>query len=918
MEHSTTYRVYDWFGRRAARVTIALVVGIIAVGAAGVLTADTSEPSFEPDGEIFAVYERAEEALHSDSTIAQAAFLVESADGGDVLTADAFREWKAASDQVRSDESNRAHLVERFDRDAGITIPGVLSLADIVDTAIPGGLQSATDADVKAALASVLSDESPFADMRHSLSEHATSFVGPGGLTWVSPAFTTQVVFDSGTFLDNPASEQWLRDVQAQFRAEAVHTESIGIAIDAELAFSEGAANSAPFIFLAVALIIVLIAMVHRSYWSAVLVASGLTATTIAYYGTSALLGLKMGSLLLAFVVPIATISFGVDFFIHGVGRVREVEVEGGLTGTRAYPAGMTAVFTALLLAVTSSIAAFLSNVSSGTEAILEFGLGAAIALAWSYVILGQVAPRVLVGIEHFVGPNPVKGASRFAYAIALGVVAVVGGLAVALAAVMTSLGIVAFGVVLLGLVVGPAVLTRWRNNRAAANGRSLQHGHRGVGHGLPAAGTFVHFLARWRWVTVPVAVVLGAVALMTALQVKSGFAIEDFLSADSDFATSIDRAGVHFPSSGEGSSFVLVEGDLTSPAALASLDGAVASLDASDADFGRNGTGELIVRPHAGDLVRMTLATPGAADSIAARGVELTDENGDGYPDSPAAIRAVFDTIAEEGVPAPDGSVALTADEVAGLLADDGGTAQTTAVTVMVGSFTDRQVIEPAEAALVAAARSIEDAVPALSASVSGEVLANHHGLEAFTRSMLVSLPLAILLTLILASLLLRSLRYALVSVIPIAFVVTGVYAFMAVAGYTINVVTATIAAIAVGVGIDFSTHFTARYREELAVCGDRLRAVRRAGEGTGGALVLSALTSVLGFAVMALAPNPIFATFGTLTAVMIALALIVSLVVLPSMLVIATPRHTAAGASEERADDDAVGGSERVLVGV
>jgi predicted RND superfamily exporter protein len=38
-----------------------------------------------------------------------------------------------------------------------------------------------------------------------------------------------------------------------------------------------------------------------------------------------------------------------------------------------------------------------------------------------------------------------------------------------------------------------------------------------------------------------------------------------------------------------------------------------------------------------------------------------------------------------------------------------------------------------------------------------------------------------------------------------------------MAVAGYTINVVTATIAAIAVGVGIDFSTHFTARDLEEL-----------------------------------------------------------------------------------------------------
>ena len=918
MEHSFTYRAYDWFGRHAVLVTVALVAGIIAIGVAGVMTADTSEPSFDPEAEIFTVYERAEQTLKSESTIAQASFLVEAADGGDVLTADALREWKAASNRVRSAEANQVHLVERFDQEAAITIPGVLSLVDIVDTTIPGGLETATDADVKAALAVVLADGSPFANMRHSLSEQATSFMGPGGRVWIAPAFTTQVVFDSGTFVDNPASEEWLRNVQAQFREGAVHTESIGIAIDAEIAFSEGAANSAPFIFLAVALIIVLIAFVHRSYWSAVLVAAGLAATTIAYYGTSALVGLKMGSMLLAFVVPIATISFGVDFFIHGVGRVREVQVEDGLSGKRAYPAGMTAVFTALLLAATSSIAAFLSNVSSGTEAILEFGLGAAIALAWSYLILGQVAPRVLVGIEHFVGPNPVKGASRFAYAAALVIVAVVGGLAVALAAVMTSLGIAAFAIVLVVLVVGPAVLTRWRNNRAARRGRALRHGHRGVGHGLRAAGTFVHFGAKWRWITVPVAVALGAVALVTAMQVKSGFAIEDFLSADSDFATSIERASVHFPSSGEGSSFVLVEGDLTSPAALAALDGAVASLDSSDADFGRNGAGELIVLPHAGDLVRRTLAVPGVVNAIAALGVDLSDANGDGYPDSPAAIRAVFDTIAEQGVAAPDGSVALAPDEVAGLLADDGATAQTTAVTVMVGSFTDREVIEPAEAALVAAARSVEETVPALDVNVSGDVLANHYGLEAFTRSMLVSLPLAILLTLILASLLLRSVRYAIISVIPIAFVVTGVYAFMAVAGYTINVVTATIAAIAVGVGIDFSTHFTARYREELAATGDRLRAVRRAGEGTGGALVLSAVTSVLGFAVMAFAPNPIFATFGTLTAVMIGLALIVSLVVLPSMLVIATPRSMPADESGEPPTAADIDDREPVLVGV
>ena len=114
-----------------------------------------------------------------------------------------------------------------------------------------------------------------------------------------------------------------------------------------------------------------------------------------------------------------------------------------------------------------------------------------------------------------------------------------------------------------------------------------------------------------------------------------------------------------------------------------------------------------------------------------------------------------------------------------------------------------------------------------------TGEVITQYNSIEAFSRSMLISLPIAMALALLIAGLILRSVRYGFAAVIPIAFVVTGVYAFMYVSGYKINVITAMFAAIAVGVGIDFSTHFTARFREELALDGQRLDALRRAGTG-------------------------------------------------------------------------------------
>ena len=229
-----------------------------------------------------------------------------------------------------------------------------------------------------------------------------------------------------------------------------------------------------------------------------------------------------------------------------------------------------------------------------------------------------------------------------------------------------------------------------------------------------------------------------------------------------------------------------------------------------------------------------------------------------------------MYDYVNANGVLTADGTEVYSADEVGQFLYHDGGSTQATAIVIQVGSFTDGAVIRPVWAALDEAGAGIASTTTGLDiVATSGDVIAQFVSLEAFANSMRISLPVAILLTLLVATMLLRSFRYALASVVPIGFVVTGVYAFMAVAGYTINVVTATIAAIAVGVGIDFSTHLTARYREELEKAPTPLDALRIAGAGTGGALVLSALTSVLGFTVMSFAPTPIFATFGVLTAV-------------------------------------------------
>ena len=886
----STRKFFEVASRHIRPLVAVTVLVALVLGGLFSVVANTDEPQFDPEGEIYTLQAKADATLVTESTIGSATFLVEATNGGDVLTAAAFREWQAASDRVRV--NHRDNLLERFDAELGSSVPGVVSIVDIVADNLPNGLEDATDEEVKTTLASILSDDSASSSFRFTLSEQATATTGPSGtVIWTSPAFTTSVVYDIADFEDEATSEVWLRTVQEDFRQDASVTDSIGVAIDINTTFDEAAMASAPFIFLAVSLIVMLIAVVHRSYWSAAVVAAGLGVTMLTYNGIVALVGLKMGSMLLSFIVPIALISFGVDFYIHGSGRVREMQIE-GMDRRSAYPAGMKAVFTAMLLAVTTSVAAFLANAFSGTEAIFEFGIAAAIGLIVAYLVLGLMAPKVLVAIEESVGSNKVLGRSLWAYRAAMLPMAIVAGLAVTLAAIQPAIGTFAIAGILILILVLPVALTRRRNRKAAQSGVLADDIIRGSAQGLTAAGKVVHGVAKWRRITLPIALGLGSLGVVAALQVDSGFELRDFLPSDVDFIESVDRAGEHFPSSGVGTGMVYVEGDLTQPANLKAIEAAVEQIDASTADFGRNSGGELLVGTTAVDAVRMVMTSPTAAAGVAdSTGTALTDNDSDGLPDTAAQIQAVYDHIAVNGI-VSDGAVIMAAEDVPQVVAtlDDGG--QATAIVVQIGSFADREIIQPAWDTLESAADHLNATTTGLTTvGATGEIITQFNSIEAFSRSMMVSLPIAVALALLIAGMILRSLRYAFAAVTPIAFVVIGVYAFMYLAGYQINVITAMFAAIAVGVGIDFSTHFTARFREEMALDSRRLEALRRTGTGTGGALVLSATTSVLGFTIMAFAPMPLFATFGVLTAVMIALALAASLLVLPSILAFLAP---------------------------
>jgi predicted RND superfamily exporter protein len=915
VDEGRTLAFFGWVNTHVRWITVA--IAIVTLLAAIVATGRSEDdPNFEPAGEIYDTSALVDARFVNSSSVESALFIVEARDGGDALTRDVLLEFEQNSAALRADAELGGDLAEQFSTRLGEQVDGVFSLADKVDDALPEGLEGATDADVKIALADILGEDAVGSPLRDTLSQTATSRLGVVDgqqiVVWEAPAFSATVVIDltnlggrdteaEGFGAFGLEGEEYLRDVQTELQGDQQDIRVLGVAIDVGLTSEEQLAESAPFILLAVVLILGLVGALLRSYWAAALVATGLAITMLWYSAVLTVLGFE-GGLLLGFIAPISVIAFGVDFFVHASGRAREQQVTGA-TRDQSYRWGLTLVFPALLLAVLSSALAFMANGVSGIQAIVQFGFGTAIALLIAFLVLGLVTPRWLLTVEDGLGDPPLERGLMIGYKLGFVLMSLFAGVVVTFSVVAPIIGFVALVVFLPLFIYLPIRWTRRNYAKAAAAGRPTGPVIKGAGHGFKAAGDVVHFTARWRIVTIPVTIALAILGVIGFTQVDSEFSFEDFLSEDSDAIQSIKLFETHFGETGGiGSGFVYVEGDLTQPETLAALETVVADLDAAEAasdddDYlTRDLNGNVTARDNAVSVVRAAVASP---DAMAAAGVVVTDADGDGMPDSADQIEAIYDLAFTEGITTDEGFVAYEADSVTEILWTDGAGNYATIVLVGIPTFTEDSIILDARAGLNDAADALEasDAGATLTVvSVSGESITSQDGLAAFTNAMLLALPVALLLCALLAAWFMRSIRYGITAVAPILLVVGWVYGFMYLADYKINVVTATIAAIAVGVGIDYSTHFTMRFREEFEEEPSRFPALRRAGEGTGGALAISALSSIIGFSVMALAPMPIFVTFGTLTAVMIAFSLLVSLLVLPSLLLVVTARRSGA----------------------
>ncbi len=170
-------------------------------------------------------------------------------------------------------------------------------------------------------------------------------------------------------------------------------------------------------------------------------------------------------------------------------------------------------------------------------------------------------------------------------------------------------------------------------------------------------------------------------------------------------------------------------------------------------------------------------------------------------------------------------------------------------------------------------------------SVSVTGPVIITITTIDAIQESQIYSTIVSIVLAGIVLIIVYRKMLLGLIALLPVILASVWILGTMHILGFSLNVLTVTITALTIGLGVDYSIHIVERYREEQKKNAEN--AVQSALHHSGSALLISAVTTILGFGVLLLSPIPAIQQFGLLTSLTIAYCFLASVLVLPVLLI-------------------------------
>lgn len=162
-------------------------------------------------------------------------------------------------------------------------------------------------------------------------------------------------------------------------------------------------------------------------------------------------------------------------------------------------------------------------------------------------------------------------------------------------------------------------------------------------------------------------------------------------------------------------------------------------------------------------------------------------------------------------------------------------------------------------------------------------------------------SIAVSVVIVLVIVTVIMRSVIYGLLSILPMCMAICINFGLMGLLGIPLDAATAIAACVAVGIGIDYGLHLLNRYRLFRDEGLDHRPAVARTAETTGISICINALAVAAGFAVLMFSAFVPLVHLGFLIAMTMLTSSAASLILLPAVLSLTSRSHPTVSSPKE-----------------
>ncbi|MCS5533126.1 MAG: MMPL family transporter [Candidatus Poseidoniaceae archaeon] len=578
--------------------------------------------------------------------------------------------------------------------------------------------------------------------------------------------------------------------------------------------------NLATLIFLALLVVIILLSIAFRSMRGVIFPLIGLSSALIWTYGSLNFFGTQFSALEVA-VAPLV-LGLGIDYAIHlqrAYVSIREEYPEPAEAWARA----CTRLSVPLVLAVITTVAAFLANIISPLPPLATFGLALAIG-----VICAFLSATLVVGSLHIIFDAPLRNSSK--------------------------------------------------------NSITLPR----------STDMLVKIQQKQQVPVILVAIIISGLSIAGASTLETDFDLADFIDSDMEIMSVRDDLSTSYDSAGWKMVYILMEpleGENVIPddeILLNQLRGLHADLESNHDVVGTDGRtsspsydGPYVVLRDA--ILRDSSFGDAYNMEVFAGEVFIKDHNGQLDLGAAFSNLSINQTVADAlsgktWLDRVQNTVNLQGEDIVHLRTEVRVESTTSSQSKRVVDNFERMLGSNEESGTLRATLSGHGEI-----YITGDLVILQTVLEGLSESQLESTLISLVVSSAVLLILTRRVLPAIIVLFPVGLSSLWVVGSMAALGLKWNVLTVMVTALTLGIGIDYSIHMWRRFEVELERNENHWEALRAALSTTGVALILSALTTALGFLVLLYSPMPVIQDFGLITAVTVLFSLMLALILLP-----------------------------------